>query len=242
MDHFENEEDPFDFDLGEEEEQMSHTTEGGAQAPPLSIDENPTTPRKVFLAKKWFFTFNIGHLPESDQEELFTNMDRILLTLCDKYMAQLEIGANGNKHIQGVINLRKKARPFCPVRQNCIFPELKGAHWEVCNKWDKAVTYCCKEETFAGKRWHFGVEGSLYQFFATLHTTYIEKQYHSRGNPSSLFNLINSDNGKENFTTWSKTQTQNTIHEKSYGFGTLKEDQENQLSASQCYAYSENEL
>lgn len=171
MDHFDDNEDPFDFDLGEN---SPPTTEGGAQAPPLSIDENPVTPRRVFLAKKWFFTFNIGHLQEAQQEELFQSMDRILLTLCSQYMAQLEIGANGNKHIQGVINLRTKARPFCPVRKNCIFPELTGAHWEVCKKWADAVTYCSKEDTYAGKRWHFGVAGTHLQYFGTLNTTYIE--------------------------------------------------------------------
>jgi len=184
-------EDYFDFNLGEENDvtpfpEVASVSEAvvpdrrRARAPTPSteelVDEGSVTPRqgKVYCAKKWFFTFNMDSLPPERCEEIMNNLEDSLKPLCNQYMCQLERGANGNLHIQGCINLKKKTRPFCPIRKRCIFPDLAGAHWEGVKNWLKAVEYCSKADTFAGRRWHFNVEGIWYMIYGTLLRTYIE--------------------------------------------------------------------
>lgn len=88
--------------------------------------------------KKWFFTMN--NYNNSDIDTLKSKFDEI----CEKYVFQEELGANGTKHLQGSIVLNKKMR----------WSEFKlpnSIHWEKTNNETASFDYCCKNETRNGE-------------------------------------------------------------------------------------------
>lgn len=85
----------------------------------------------------WFFTWN--NYPVESIETL----NRVLPTICRKYVFQKEIGENGTPHLQGSIHLLKKMR----------WSEFKlptDIHWEKIRCVKAAFEYCMKDETRDG--------------------------------------------------------------------------------------------
>jgi len=93
--------------------------------------------------KSWFFTFN--NYNNKDIEILETKFKQI----CKKFCFQEEVGKEGTKHLQGCIELLKKSRWTS-------FGLNKRIHWEKTNNIDKAMEYCCKEDTRNGVVIKFG--------------------------------------------------------------------------------------
>lgn len=103
--------------------------------------EKSCNTKRISPAKNWFFTYNNYDL---------CYIENMLVPrfqeLCDKYVMQQECGKEGTPHIQGVITLKKKARPL----------ELgleKAIHWEKVRNVKESYEYCCKEDTRDGKVW-----------------------------------------------------------------------------------------
>jgi hypothetical protein len=95
---------------------------------------------RISPAKNWCFTFNNYNIC------IVESMVPRFQELCEKFCMQEEVGENGTPHIQGVITLKKKARPL----------ELgfdKSIHWEVSRKVKESFEYCCKSDTRNGKIW-----------------------------------------------------------------------------------------
>lgn len=93
----------------------------------------------------WCFTWN--NYEPSDIETLET----LFKHLCHKYCFQEETGANGTKHLQGVISLKKRARWT-------EFGLPKVIHWEKCQNLTKAYLYCSKNDTRTGGIFAFNYE------------------------------------------------------------------------------------
>lgn len=111
-------------------------------------NEVPMVPKKsgntnrISPAKHWCFTFNNYDL--CIVEEMVLKFQEIT----DAFCMQEERGKEGTPHIQGIISLKKKARPL----------ELgfdKSIHWEVARKVKESYEYCCKEDTRNGKIWTY---------------------------------------------------------------------------------------
>lgn len=88
--------------------------------------------------KSWFFTYNNYTL--TDIETIETKFKEI----CVKYVFQQEKGAEGTKHLQGFIKLKKKMRWT-------EFGLPNGIHWEKPRKDSDCEEYCCKEATRDGQ-------------------------------------------------------------------------------------------
>lgn len=88
---------------------------------------------------RWCFTFN-----NYNSEELL-DLRLLLNRLCSKYVFQEETGANGTKHLQGSISLKKRLRLAQVKEIN------KKIHWEATKNVECADKYCCKEETRTGE-------------------------------------------------------------------------------------------
>lgn len=100
-------------------------TTGGNTITPVVVKEKK--------CRQWFFTWNN---PDISGEMLAQN-----LNICDQYTFQLERGASGNEHFQGVMKFLN-ARSF-----NTVKDLLPKAHFEPCRRWEDAVKYCSKSET-----------------------------------------------------------------------------------------------
>lgn len=88
--------------------------------------------------KHMCFTWN--NYTENDIEILETTFK----TFCYMYCFQEETGANGTKHLQGVISLYKRARWS-------EFGLPKAIHWEKTRNVTASYLYCSKTETRTGK-------------------------------------------------------------------------------------------
>ena len=84
--------------------------------------------------KNWFFTWN--NYPEGALELLEEKFKPMSL----RYCFGLEVGAQGTKHVQGCVELRKRARPT-------EFDLPKQIHWEKTRNKTDAVSYCGKDGT-----------------------------------------------------------------------------------------------
>jgi hypothetical protein len=74
------------------------------------------------------------------------NWKDIIINNCNKYVAQEEIGINGNKHIQGYISF-KNQRSF-----NTVKALFEGAHLEIPKSHIAAMNYCKKFDTRNGEQ------------------------------------------------------------------------------------------
>lgn len=84
----------------------------------------------------WFITWN--NPPDT--------ADTDIKGYVDKYHYQYEVGENGTRHIQGVLEF-KNPRKFSQVKMR--FP---GVHLEKCRNKKAALDYCHKDETSTGGR------------------------------------------------------------------------------------------
>lgn len=84
-------------------------------------------------SRNWVFTLN--NYTEEDIQHIKT---------FDNYLFQEETGAQGTRHLQGLI-LFKNARTFLQVKK--LIP---SAHWEPCKNLQASINYCSKEETRTG--------------------------------------------------------------------------------------------
>lgn len=102
---------------------------------------------RISPALRWCFTWNnyISTAPG------MLNMK--FREICEKFVFQPEIGANGTPHLQGAIWLKKKARPTS-------FGLPKAIHWELMRNEEASENYCQKSDTNNGKvyKWGFPVE------------------------------------------------------------------------------------
>lgn len=96
----------------------------------------------------WFFTFN--NYTDQDIEILESKFKEI----CIKFCFQEELGENGNKHLQGSIQLKKRMRWS-------EFGLSDKIHWEITRNNTSADKYCLKEETRNGKQIKFGFPAEL---------------------------------------------------------------------------------
>lgn len=87
---------------------------------------------QISPAIHWFFTWNT--YPKDWLDHFISNSS------IDKYILGEEIGANGNKHIQGQVSFKHKLRP------KELFP--KEIHWEKTKKLQSAIDYCSKEQKY----------------------------------------------------------------------------------------------
>lgn len=111
---------------------------------------SPSVPvkRQVAPALNWFFTWNNYEIQEVELAYLQ------LMTICTKIEMQEEKGENGTPHIQGCIELIKKARPL-------TFGLDKKIHWEKTKSKKAASEYCLKEESRTGKQWIYPHRATL---------------------------------------------------------------------------------
>lgn len=93
------------------------------------------TPSRNTKIRAWFGTWN--SYPD-DWRDIITRS-------CDKYVAQPEVGASGNPHIQFAVYF-KNARSF-----NSVKKLFQGAHLEPAKNWGACKNYCKKSETKAGE-------------------------------------------------------------------------------------------
>jgi len=108
-------------------------------------DGNSTSsPPRCDPLKRWCFTYNNPNLGFMD---IFMNHYRVI-----KYVFQLEVGASGTEHFQGVVEFDCKVRP-CSV----FGAEWSAIHWESCRNWDASVIYCQKKESRKRGPWLKGV-------------------------------------------------------------------------------------
>lgn len=94
----------------------------------------------------WCFTHN-GY----DPERLDTFADT-LKTICTWYVFQEETGESGNKHLQGVLYLKKRAR-IEELKQ--IDPKI---HWEATRSIGSSQAYCSATQKRTGELFTFGVK------------------------------------------------------------------------------------
>lgn len=106
---------------------------------------NTNSKSRVNQLKNWFFTFN--NYTSVEMYEMETKFNEI----CDKYIFQEELGANGTPHLQGCIELHK------PMRWS-EFNLSKNIHWEKTNNKDKSIEYCGKDSTRNGKTFRKNVK------------------------------------------------------------------------------------
>lgn len=86
--------------------------------------------------RSYFMTWN--NYPE--------NWKSLIIDSCDKYVAQEEIGDNGNRHIQGYLSF-KNPRSFDSVRKM-----FEGAHLEPPKSHVAAINYCKKLNSRNGEQ------------------------------------------------------------------------------------------
>lgn len=116
----------------------------------LEIAENGNTNlskgvKQGVQLKNWCFTWN-NYSGLTDLGILETTFEYY----CKRFVFQEEMGENGTKHVQGVIECKKKMR----------FSEFKlpkQIHWEKTRNIEASLSYCCKEETRCGKTVSFGI-------------------------------------------------------------------------------------
>lgn len=96
--------------------------------------------------KRFFFTFN--NYTEDDVDTTAAALER----LSEKFIFQREIGANGTKHLQGAVWLKKRMR-----REQ--FPShglSQKIHWEPTRNEEAVTEYCQKLETSDGGKIYKG--------------------------------------------------------------------------------------
>jgi len=99
-----------------------------------TITPSGTGRRQVSPAKRWYFTYN------NPDETTLVPMFQKFQGLCSKYVAAHKIGENNTPHIQGAIELKKKARPMSLG----FDPRI---HWEKTKgTWEQNYEYCTKED------------------------------------------------------------------------------------------------
>lgn len=90
-------------------------------------------PKQISMASKWCFTYN-----NYDSNEI-SSIVQIFIDKCNKYIFEEEIGESGTKHLQGYIELKKRARPT-ELKLN------KKIHWEKCKGNEREnIMYCSKD-------------------------------------------------------------------------------------------------
>lgn len=105
-----------------------------------------TKPLQPPQLKHHCFTWNNYHLlNDRDYRDInIKTLQRCLDELCFAYCFQEETGAEGTRHLQGVISLHKRARWGEFGLPHCI-------HWEGCGHVPRAYEYCSKLETRTGE-------------------------------------------------------------------------------------------
>lgn len=96
-----------------------------------NTNQKPTK-KTVCQAKNWVFTFN--NYTEADIQIL----QDVFNEKCKIYLFEKEIGENKTPHLQGYIELLKKARPTELGLTSKI-------HWEKCKSVVDSITYCQKD-------------------------------------------------------------------------------------------------
>jgi len=113
---------------------------GNTLTPPIKVS------KQAPLRISHFFTWN--NYPEN----FLDLIDPVFRAFGKKWAFQEETGAQGTKHIQGVITCKKKCR-------DTEFKLPKGIHWEAMKgTWEEAVAYCQKDDTKTGGRWSHGLK------------------------------------------------------------------------------------
>ena len=98
-------------------------------------------------ARSWCFTWN-----NYSKDNIDTLTHTFSVFGNNKYIFQEEIGKNGTRHLQGVVNF-KNAISFFSLKK--ISSEI---HWEKCKNLKASIKYCSKEETRSGKLYQSGIE------------------------------------------------------------------------------------
>jgi len=99
------------------------------------------SPRQVTPSKRWCFTLN--NYTDTEVEFLSSKITEV----CFRGFFSKETGSNGNPHLQGYIELKKKGRPLSSL----LFGNLViKPHWEKAKgSLDDNIKYCSKENAFA---------------------------------------------------------------------------------------------
>lgn len=103
---------------------------------PVILDNGPSM-KRISPRIHHFFTFN------NYDGSTIPILIKVFDELCYMYAFQEEKGANGTRHLQGIISLKKKMR-------DTEFGLPKAIHWEKPHHVPESYIYCTKEETRCG--------------------------------------------------------------------------------------------
>lgn len=121
-------------------------------ATPTNSDNSESTGRgnTKISARAWLLVLNnpIDHnITHIDQlTDLWAHLK------CAGWVIQLEQGAEGTPHYQGVVRFENQIQ-FSTIR--ALLPAI---HWEVCRSWKAQIHYCCKADTRINGPWIHNVK------------------------------------------------------------------------------------